>query len=369
MVSNSGTLYLVAALGVVSGVILFRAGFNALQRRRLILNTPSSKVRSAALGLVEISGLACGPYTLTAPITGLPCYFYRTTVWQWKQSGKDSEWELAAEESLHVPFYLDDNTGRVLVNPQGAEMDLHCDFEHEYSNSIFSRADEIPGSVYSFLSRNSIDADKRIRIEEQAIKPKNSLFVLGTLAVNPGDALKPTPIQTEDSRTKTYHLPTSGLLGQAAISLLGDAVNNPLTVRTTVSYGRGANVGVIHLAQAATASAGSVATATHAANPEKVAAAMMQAGIVNPAAWAVAGIPFPGTPVAVAGASAVSEQFDLKPATVLMKGDHNPAFFISWKNQRAVLSTLEWKSSLMIWGGPVLTLLSTLFLAARFGLL
>ena len=37
---------------------------------------------------------------------------------------------------MHVPFFLDDNTGRVLVDPQGAEMDIHRDFHEEYSGSL-----------------------------------------------------------------------------------------------------------------------------------------------------------------------------------------------------------------------------------------
>src|SRR5438034_2747637 len=89
-----------------------------LQRKRLILNTPSSKVRSAAMGLVEINGLATGPYTMPAPISAVPCYYYRTMAWRWERRGKSSEWVKVADESLHVPFYLDDNTGRVLVDPR-----------------------------------------------------------------------------------------------------------------------------------------------------------------------------------------------------------------------------------------------------------
>ena len=61
------------------------------------------------------------------------------------------------------------------------------------------------------------------------------------------------------------------------------------------------------------------------------------------------------------------ESFDLTPKTVLMKGEHDPAFFISWQSQRDVLKTLNWKSALMIWGGPVLTLLCFYILAAEFG--
>ena len=90
------------------------------------------------MGLVEINGLAVGPYTMTAPVTGVPCYYFHTMAWQWQQRGKNSEWVKVADESLHVPFFLDDNTGRVLVDPQGAEMDIHRDSHDEFSTSIFS---------------------------------------------------------------------------------------------------------------------------------------------------------------------------------------------------------------------------------------
>jgi hypothetical protein len=266
---------------------------------------------------------------------------------------------------MHVPFYLDDNTGRVLINPQGAEMDLHCDFEHEYSNSLFSTSDEIPGTVYAFLARNGVSADKRIRVQEFAIKPKNSLFILGTLAVHKGGAIQASPIKSEDSRTKTLHLPTSGLLGEAALSLLGDAASQPITLHiTTTGIGGRINTGSIALAQAAAAA--STTSQTRVADPQRVATAMMQAGISNPAAWAAAGLAMPGA-AGVASTADAAEQFELNPDTVMMKGEHNPAFLISWKNQRQVLSALGWKSTLMIWGGPALTLAGIWFLSFRFG--
>src|SRR5581483_8904598 len=76
----------------------------------------------ASMGLVEVSGLAVGPHTMPAPITGHPCFYYRTTAWQLKQSGNRKEWEKVANESLHLPFFIDDNTGKVLVDPDGAGM-------------------------------------------------------------------------------------------------------------------------------------------------------------------------------------------------------------------------------------------------------
>jgi hypothetical protein len=76
-------LLLYCILGFGAGIALFFYGFRLLQRRRLILDTPFSKIRSASMGMIEVSGQAVGPYTMVAPITGRPCYYYRTLVWEW----------------------------------------------------------------------------------------------------------------------------------------------------------------------------------------------------------------------------------------------------------------------------------------------
>ena len=68
-----------------------------------------------------------------------------------------------------------------------------------------------------------------------------------------------------------------------------------------------------------------------------------------------------------AAAAPAPEQFDLHPPVVLMKGAHNPAFFISWRSQREVVQSLGWKSALMIWGGPALTLFCVYLLASQYG--
>src|ERR1700730_18213830 len=184
--STPGNLLAMAAAGGVAGLYLFYRGFRLLQRKRLILNTPASKIRSASMGLVEINGLATGPYVINSPLKQTNCYYYRSVAWQWKQRGKDSEWVKAAEETLHVPFYVDDGSGRLLVDPSGAEIDLQCALHQEYNSSILLSGPEMPGSVFSFLSRHGVDSSKRIKVEEYCIRPKDDLFVLGTLSQNPG---------------------------------------------------------------------------------------------------------------------------------------------------------------------------------------
>jgi hypothetical protein len=62
-----------------------------------------------------------------------------------------------------------------------------------------------------------------------------------------------------------------------------------------------------------------------------------------------------------------TSEFDLKPPVVLMKGKNNTDYLISWRDQRKVVSSMGWRSALMIWGGPVLTLFCLYVLAAQFG--
>lgn len=353
-----------AFIGVCVGLYLFYRGFQLLQRRRLILNIPASKVRSASLGLVEVNGQAIGPYTLPAPITAVACYYYHTQAWELRQSGKNKEWKKVADESLHVPFYLDDNTGRVLVDPRGAEMDLHRDFHEEYRKSLFSSTLDTPATVSSFLTRHGISGERPVKIDEYCVKPKNALFILGTLGENPGLSVSPSPVVSTGSQ-HTFNIQLPGTVSR---ELAGAMTALP---GINVSW----NATQTELGGAA---ADHVGPAAPTAAQGNVAAAMTKAGITNPAAWAAAGLRYPGVSVNVQGsgnalaaapAALPPEEFDLNPKTVLMKGQNNPAFFISWRSQREVTESLAWKSTLMIWGGPALTLLCLYVLAMKFGLL
>lgn len=341
-----------AVVGALAGVYLFYRGFCMLQRKRLIENTPSSKIRSAAMGLVEVNGLAIGPHTINAPITGLPCYLYRTLAWEWRQEGRSSQWVKTADETLHVPFFLDDNTGRVLVDPQGAEMNIHRDFCDEFSQSLFSSSLEIPGNINTFLARHGVNCNHKIKVEEYCIKPKNALFVLGTLAENHGTTASAVPMRTVAAGAQ-----------RAGWQIPGIAFSAPSSASFTL--GEKAEI-TSSLAVARTA------PITDPAQREKLTATLMKAGITNPAVWAVAGISGntasgAATGVAPAPDKSPQQEFDLHPPVVLMKGDHNPAFFISWQSQRAVANSLGWKSAVMIWGGPALTLFCVYVLAAQLG--
>ncbi len=371
--SNPGGFIFYCVIGICAGIYLFFQGFRLLQRRHLILDTPVSKIRSAPLGMVELSGLAVGPYTMVAPITARPCYYHRTLVWEWKQAGKNKKWVQVAAECMHVPFFLDDNTAKVMVDPRGADLDLHRDFQQEFCDSLFTTKEETPDNVRSFLLRYGVSTTNKIKVEEFCIKPKNSLFVLGTLDENPGQELTPQPIYDEETSLHPGGLSLS--LGAARLSFaaaVGDVFSG---LSLTGGLQHDPAYDPIYDKALATASARVVrpsphpdpTKATDMTQQEKIAAALMKAGITNPAAWDAAGV----TPSALAvhsdqnassqaasQSTTSSADFDPHPPVVLMKGKNNPTFLISWRSQRDLARSLGWKCTLMIWGGPTLALLS-----------
>jgi len=354
-------LLAIAIAGVFSGVYFFYRGFRILQRKRLIENTPTSTIRGAAMGLVEVSGLATGPHTIQAPVTGVPSYYYRSVAWQLKRSGKNEHWEKVADESQHVPFFIDDNTGTLLVDPQGAEIDIHRDFSEVYSNSVFSSSLGVPSNVGDFLARYGVDCDKKTKVEEFCIKPKNALFVLGTLSQNHGVGISATPVRTVVTDLPKFTKGAPLLSLQTVFSHQGE-LNSSVT-------GLVGSEQIIRLSGSDRISGSAEMT-----QQGKIASALLKAGISNPAAWAVAGvdhtdinsIPSSGAGSATAVCTA-PEPFDLHPPVVLMKGTRHPEFFISWQSRRGVVRSMGWKSALMIWGGPVLTLVSAYIISTGFG--
>jgi hypothetical protein len=376
--SNPTGLLLWCVIGFCSGMGLFFYGFRLLQRRRLILDTPFSKIRSASMGMVEVSGLAVGPYTMVAPITARPCYYYRTLVWEYKQNGKNKQWVKIAGECMHLPFFVDDNTGRVLVDPRGADLDLHRDFEQEFCDFFFTTKDPTPENVRSFLARHGIVTNNKIKVEEYCIKPQNSLFLLGTLSDNPGLEVGPQPIR--DAEPINSFSPQGFSLSINPISFSRNAgaeifqTGSPSQRLVTQSVALAHPHPVIRLPYGESVPT-KIAEMTQ---QQKVAAALTKAGISNPAAWAAAGVPAAGvahSSVQVlagpetapsgedgsnkdASSAAPGNAFDSHPPVVLMKGTNNKTFLISWRSQQEVARSLAWKCTMMIWGGPALALLS-----------
>ena len=118
-------LFILLFGGMTGGVALFCYGFVLGQKKRLVETTPTSAIRSLAVGLVEIIGTAelSGP-VLLAPFSQLSCVFFSYRVEEQQGSGDHRRWKTIAEGTSDQPFGTRDATGIVQVFPQGADLML-----------------------------------------------------------------------------------------------------------------------------------------------------------------------------------------------------------------------------------------------------
>ena len=132
MSSNKENLLVYSAIGFFAGLSFFFKGFKTLKRKRLIENTPTSKTRSVAMGLVEVCGEAVPAETiLQSPFSNQDCLYYRYEIEEYRRSGKRSRWVTICNEVHGTPFYVRDDTGQVLVDPNGAEVEIPQDTRFE----------------------------------------------------------------------------------------------------------------------------------------------------------------------------------------------------------------------------------------------
>ena len=93
---------------------------------RLIEDTPTSRVRSAAQGYVELTGrgLPLAGTKNLGPLTQRPCVWWRYRVSKKEQGGRNrgDSWRTVTSGQSSQPFLLDDGTGRCIVQPDGADV-------------------------------------------------------------------------------------------------------------------------------------------------------------------------------------------------------------------------------------------------------
>lgn len=94
-----------------------------LDRARHIEDVPTSKIRSAAQGYVELVGIAQPDQApLLAPLTGKTCLWYDFCVERYTRTGKTHSWRTIRRGRSEHSFYLQDDTGNCHLHPEGADI-------------------------------------------------------------------------------------------------------------------------------------------------------------------------------------------------------------------------------------------------------
>jgi hypothetical protein len=177
-------VYVYIGLGI--GSLFFYKGFQFFRQKRMIENIPTSKVRSIAMGLVEVKGdVQLAEEYFESPFSKQKCVFYNYKIQEYR-GGKHKRWVTVNKKVESVPFHLEDATGKVLVDPIGFEVDVPESYS--FRGGMGS---SFPKEFITFLESEGMSHKslfgfhKKMRVKEYVLKPKMSLYIMGTAGDNP----------------------------------------------------------------------------------------------------------------------------------------------------------------------------------------
>jgi hypothetical protein len=163
------------------GLVIFLAGYNNLRKKRLVEDTPTSRIRSIAMGFVELSGKAM-PWKklITSPLKeerGV-CCFYAVGHYQ------KGNWRQVNSGVVGGQFHIQDSTGKVLVGAKDIQIDIP--YEHEIS----LRSEKIPLRLKKLIDSNKFAKSVKKHAfkpfyKEVTLKKGDKIFIIGNAVDNP----------------------------------------------------------------------------------------------------------------------------------------------------------------------------------------
>ena len=276
--------------GFLAGIFLFFKGFRVYREYRILSDTPEEPIRSIPMGLVHIHGKAKGEQIVNSPITSTPCFFYKVDIEAYKTDSRGrGSWSHAATDADGVQFYLEDNTGRVLVDARRAEYDL-----------IQSGRRETGGA-----------------------------FTKGFGKLLSG---------MDDPTLATGNRPTDSSLAAYAVSTIAQKHGGAFSENLAANLAKGS----LNIFGSGTSSSGRYRLTEYCILPEH---------------W------YDLTGTCVENPKPKDEH----DRNMILKGQNEPTFLISWRSEKEIEGTLRKRAALNVFGGAALSLGCLAVLLARFG--
>jgi len=180
---------------VGGGAGLIKTGFTRRKQRTLIRDTPTEDVESIAVGPSELKGsaLAADGDPFPAPFSDDECVVAEYEVEQYHEDDDGGSWNTVASGVVHTPFFLDDGTGRVLVEPHD---DATFDIDPADRETIrVDSSERGPDPVQRFVERmddvsypaDASGSENDRRYHQNLIRDKESVYVYGTAQPRGGD--------------------------------------------------------------------------------------------------------------------------------------------------------------------------------------
>ncbi len=192
----------------IAAVASCYAGVNAIYRSRLIVDMPTSKLRSAAQGYIELEGWAkmMPGEPIYAPVSGKPCVWYRYKVEQSGDSrGERSRWTTVESGTSDAIFYIVDQTGQCVVDPDGAEVipSVKVCWRGNTPRPLFSPKKT---SVWDMLFSNG-----SFRYTEYRLHEYDALYAIGQFS-GMGDSVQASVSQATGDLLSLWKRDSNGLL-------------------------------------------------------------------------------------------------------------------------------------------------------------
>ena len=226
MSSHGSDISVAALVGFGAGLFWFIKGFRVYREYRVLADTPEIPIRSVAMGLVEIHGKAKGLQSVLSPVTKTPCFFYKVDIERWVRDKNGGHWSHAATQAEGTRFYLEDATGKVLVDAHGAEYDLIQTAKRETGRGIGGSLSRLFGGTDSSLATGSGVSDTDlVNYAEAVISTSHTTFSLGGGSLLTG--LGGVSLGLGMGSVHRYRLSEYCILPEQSYDVAGTCIENP----------------------------------------------------------------------------------------------------------------------------------------------
>ena len=188
----SPTTLLLGVLLVDVGIVSCGYGYRRYRQRAVIERVETTDALRVTPGPAEVYGTAAPlEESFRAPFSRQDCVLAEWEIEEWEESGRHSSWRTEGSGTLATPFYVEDETGRVLVRPGEATVELSgqretvevgVDEEPPAPIESFIALDSTPGEPNEALI-GALDWGTQVgdrKYHQRTVAPGEEVYVHGT---------------------------------------------------------------------------------------------------------------------------------------------------------------------------------------------
>jgi hypothetical protein len=191
------------------GGVVYVLGFGLFVQRQRVLDTPTAKATSAAIGRAELCGTAHGDPPQPSLVTDTPCAYWEVELHRRVPNGKGQKVmkRIGLTSARIGHLWVEDASGRMPVLVDGAHwwLDAPAKFRNRRGDAIGERA---RAWVRSCCGKEWEDGE--MKLVERRLEEGGPVYVLGTLSPVP-DLLRAPPEERERRRPRS--LPAAIVFG------------------------------------------------------------------------------------------------------------------------------------------------------------